>query len=212
MVLTDGGVYDNMGEQWARGFAERMRRCAPLAQGRIPPNQLIVVNASARIPWNPFRRRLIPLVGELMALLRVNDILYINTTNVRRQVIVDSFNPADPTKAASLPSVLVQIAQSPFRVASAFATGQSPVGDRAREVLQFLQSGGPSKDEWSKIASDNSTVATSLSKFGAEVTARLIYQGYVVTMCNLRVLFGLDFPLFPEALSIERFRALISSR
>jgi hypothetical protein len=108
--------------------------------------------------------------------------------------------------------VLVQIAQSPFRVASAFATGQSPVGDRAREVVQFLQSGGPSKDEWSKIASDNSTVATSLSKFGAEVTARLIYQGYVVTMCNLRVLFGLDFPLFPEALSIERFRALISSR
>ncbi len=211
MVLTDGGVYDNMGEQWARGFAERMRRCQPLAQGRIPPNQLIVVNASARIPWNPFRRRLIPLVGELMALLRVNDILYINTTNVRRQVIVDSFNPADPTKAAALPSVLVQIAQSPFRVASAFATSQSSVGDRAREVLQFLQSGGPSKDEWSKIASDNSTVATSLSKFGAEVTARLIYQGYVVTMCNLRVLFGLDFPLFPEALSIERFRALISS-
>ena len=210
MVLTDGGVYDNMGEQWARGFVERMQRCPTLAKGRTPPNQLVVVNASARVPWNPFRRRLIPLAGELMALLRVNDILYINTTNVRRQVIVESFNPADPTKAAALPSVLVQIAQSPFRVASAFASGTTSVAARAREVLDFLQN-GPSKAEWAQIASDNSAVATSLSKFGAEVTARLIYQGYVVTMCNLHVLFGNDFPLFPQELSLERFRKLIRS-
>lgn len=210
MVLTDGGVYDNMGEQWARGYVERIRRCQNLAQGRVAPNQLIVVNASARIPWSPFRSGLIPLVGEITALLRVNNILYINTTNVRRQVIVDSFNPADPTKAAALPSVLVQIAQSPFRVAGSFGADKSEVGNRARNVLKFLEENGPSKDEWSKIASDNATVATSLSKFKPEVTARLIYQGYVVTMCNLHVLFGTDFPLFPEDLAIERFRALIS--
>jgi hypothetical protein len=209
MVLTDGGVYDNMGEQWARGYADRVERCPNLAAGRTAPNQLVVVNASARIPWIPFRRRLIPLVGELAALMRVNNVLYINTTNVRRQAIVDSFNPADPTMVAGLPSVLVQIAQSPFRVASRFATGTTPVADRAREVLEFLKQ-GPSKDEWSKIAGDNAMVATSLSKFGTEVTARLIYQGYVVTMCNLRVLFGSAFPLFPEELAIERFRSLIS--
>ena len=209
IVLTDGGVYDNMGEQWARGYTERIQRCPNLGPGRTAPNQLVVVNASARIPWIPFRRRLIPLVGELTALLRVNDVMYINTTNVRRQVIVESFNPADPTKAAGLPSVLVQIAQSPFRVASAYASATTNVGDRAREVLEFLKN-GPSKDEWAKVASDNSAVATSLSKFGIEVTARLIYQGYVVTMCNLHVLFGTDFPLFPEELAIERFRALIT--
>jgi len=198
-----------MGEQWARGYAERIGRCPNLAQGRVAPNQLIVVNASARIPWSPFRSRLIPLIGEITSLLRVNNILYINTTNVRRRVIVESFNPADPTKAGALPSVLVQIAQSPFRVASAFAADKSDVGDRARNVLKFLEH-GPSKDDWSKIARDNAAVSTSLSKFKPEVTARLIYQGYVVTMCNLQVLFGSDFPLFPEELAIERFRALIS--
>jgi Patatin-like phospholipase len=208
MVLTDGGVYDNMGEQWARGYADRVRRCPNLDHGRMAPNQLVVVNASARIPWDPFRRNLIPLVGELAALLRVNDILYINTTNVRRQNIVDSFNPADPT-AAGLASVLVQISQSPFQVAGKFAVGTSPVAERAREVLEFLKA-GPSKDEWSTIASDNSKVGTSLSKFGADVTARLIYQGYVVTMCNLHVLFGTEFPLFPSELDIARFRALIA--
>jgi len=208
MVLTDGGVYDNMGEQWARGYTDRIGRCSNLAEGRMPPNELVVVNASARIAWIPFRRRLIPLVGELMALLRVNNVMYINTTNVRRQVIVDSFNPADPTKAAALPSVLVQIAQSPFRVASSFAPDTSAVGARAKAVLEFLTN-GPNKDEWSRIARDNSGVATSLSKFKPEVTARLIYQGYVVTMCNLHVLFGTDFPLFPQELDISRFRALI---
>lgn len=209
MVLTDGGVYDNMGEQWARRFLERIERCPNIAKGRTAPNQLVVVNASARIPWNPFRRQLIPLVGELLALIRVNDILYINTTNVRRQVIVESYNPADPTKAAGLPSVLVQIAQSPFRVASSFAKDKTAVGDRAREVLTFLQK-GPSEDQWTKIASDNSAVATSLSKFGRDVTARLIYQGYIVTMCNLHVLFGSDFLLFREKLDLEQFQALIS--
>jgi hypothetical protein len=211
MVLTDGGVYDNMGEQWARGFAARIKRCPNLATGRTAPNQLVVVNASARIPWNPFRRRLIPLVGELLALLRVMDVLYINTTNVRRQAIVDSFrpgDPADPNKALALPSVLVQISQSPYLVANAFARSTTPVGERAKQVLDFLKN-GPSSDEWSTIARENSGVATSLSKFGAEGTARLIYQGYVVTMCNLNVLFGANFQLIPGTLDINRFRELI---
>ena len=209
MVLTDGGVYDNMGEQWARGYADRIKRCPNLDRGRMPPNQLVVVNASARIPWNPFKRRLIPLIGELTALLRVNDVLYINTTNVRRQAIVDSYNPADPTSATGPASVLVQISQSPFQVASRFRTGTAPVNDRAREVLEFLAQ-GPNQDYWSTLASENSTVATSLSKFGSEVSARLVYQGYVVTMCNLHVFFGTGFPLFPDELSLDRFRALIS--
>ena len=209
MILTDGGVYDNMGEQWARGFTARIARCNNLATGRSAPNQLVVVNASARIPWDPFRKRLIPLVGELLALLRVNDILYINTTNVRRQAIVASFDPTDPTKASALPSLLVQIAQSPFVVADAYAGKSAEVGERAREVQEFLKN-GPTSDEWSKIARENSAVGTSLSRFKPEVTARLIYQGYVVAMCNLRVLFGTDFPLRPEELSIDRFRQLIT--
>ncbi len=208
MVLTDGGVYDNMGDQWARGFAARVKLCPDLGKGRIAPTQLVVVNASARIPWIPFRRRFLPLLGELAAFIRVNDIMYINTTNVRRQAIVDSFNPLDPTKASALPSVLVQISQSPFVVANSFAKFTGPVADRAKQVLEVLKN-GPTSDEWAQIARENSVVATSLSKFGTEVTARLIYQGYVVTMCNLHVLFGEDFPLRPDELSLERFRALI---
>lgn len=209
MVLTDGGVYDNMGDQWARGFAKRVAHWRDLAHGRTPPAQLVVVNASARVPWSPFRRRLIPLVGEVLALLRVMNVMFINTTNVRRQVIFDSFNPAHPDRVSGLPSVLVQISQSPFLVPNAYAQESAPVGQRARGVLQFL-SQGPSSEAWSQIAVQNSAVATTLSKLGADVSARLIYQGYVVTMCNLHVFFGDDFPLFSEELAIERFRRLIS--
>ena len=209
MVLADGGVYDNMGDQWARGFADRVKRWPGLRDGRTPPSQLVVVNASARVPWSPFRRRLIPLIGEVLALLRVMDVMYVNTTNVRRQVIVASFDPADPTKGSGLPSVLVQISQSPFVVANAFSQNQTAVGQRARDVIAFL-SQGPGSDAWAQIANENSTVATSLSKLGADVSARLMYQGYVVTMCNLHVFFGDDFPLRPEALQLQTFRDLIS--
>ena len=210
MVLTDGGVYDNMGDQWARGYADRVKRWTALADGRTPPSQLVVVNASARVPWSPFRRRLIPLIGEVLALLRVMNVMFVNTTNVRRQVIVASFNPADPTRtAAGLPSVLVQIAQSPFVVPDAFQHDESAVGQRARAVLDFL-SQGPSSQAWAQIANENSTVATTLSKLGADVSARLIYQGYVVTMCNLHVFFGEDFPLRADGLQLQKFRSLIS--
>lgn len=209
MVLTDGGVYDNMGDQWARGFADRVKRWPALADGRTTPNRLVVVNASARVPWSPFRRRLIPWVGEVLALLRVMDVLFVNTTNVRRQVIVASYNPADPTTALPLPSVLVQISQSPFVVANFFRNNETGVGQRARAALEFL-SNGPSSEAWSQIVIDNANVATTLSKLGADVSARLIYQGYVVTMCNLHVFFGDDFPLIPNSLALEKYRALIS--
>ena len=204
MVLTDGGVYDNMGDQWARGITKRVQVCKNLAP-RTAPDRLVVVNASARVPWIPFRRRLLPLIGEVMSLLRVMDVMYINTTNVRRQDIVASYNPLNPSKTTGIPTVLVQISQSPFRVASSYANSTEPAGNRAREVLQLL---GPTEKEWEEIANENSTVATSLSKFKPEVTAQLIYQGYVVTMCNLHVFFD-DFPLRPDELSIDRFRALI---
>ncbi|MEK6286644.1 MAG: patatin-like phospholipase family protein [Acidobacteriota bacterium] len=210
MVLMDGGVYDNMGDEWARGFNARLKLWPELGKGREAPKQLVVVNASARVPWNPIRLRRIPLVSELAALVRVIGVMYINTTNVRRQVIVASNNPAEPAKASALPGVLVQISQSPFRVANAFARGTAPVSERARAVLALLRNEPDSEKKWAQIAKDNSAVATNLSKLGIDVSGRLMYQGYVVTMCNLHILFGAEFPLRPSELAIERFRELIS--
>lgn len=205
-VLTDGGVYDNMGEQWARGLVDRLQRIPALANGRAPAEKLIVVNASARFPWVPYKHGHIPIVSEILALLRMNDVMYINTTNVRRQEIIASFDPTHPENATRMPSVLIQIAQSPFVVAKGFANAPGDVGSRALTVLAAL---GNTENEWSKIADDNARVATTLQKLGKAVSARLLYHGYVVAMCNLYVLFGPPFQLSAAELDIERFEVLI---
>ena len=188
LVLSDGGVYDNMGEQWARGFAARAKRWSWLASHKVAPKQLIVVNASARVPWTPYRLGRIPLLNEVIALLRVNGVMYINTTNVRRQEIITNSEPDHPARKGELPGVLVQIAQTPFDVAEKFAKGRDDAADRAKAVIQALGQG--SRDEWKRIANDNAAVATTLSKLGSDVSGRLLYQGYVVAMCNLHVIFG----------------------
>jgi hypothetical protein len=205
--MSDGGVYDNMGDQWARGFRDRVTRWKELAHGRVEPDQLVVVNSSARVPWSPFRRAAIPLAGEVAALVRVNSVMYVNTTNVRRQEIVASFDPFHPDESKGLPGALVQIAQSPFVVADAFSRGESEPAKRARKVIAAL---GDTRDEWKRIARDNAKVPTTLSKLGRDVSAKLLYQGYVVAMCNLFVIFGeKDFPLITPIPTLDDFKTLV---
>jgi predicted acylesterase/phospholipase RssA len=191
LVLTDGGVYDNMGDQWARGFEQRAEIWPWLAKEKQAPKQLLVVNASARAPWSPFRWGRIPFLGEVLSLLRINNIMYVNTTNVRRQEIVRSYDPAAPETHGDLPGVLVQIAQSPFQVADYFAKkAGTAVSDRAEAVIDALGIG--SRDSWCAIARQDSEVGTRLAKLGPVVSARLLYHGYVTAMCNLHVVFGGD--------------------
>jgi len=208
LVMSDGGVYDNMGDQWARGLARRLDRWKELGDGRAAPERLVVVNASARVEWSPFRTRVLPLLNEVAALIRVNNVMYVNTTNVRRQDIVASFDPYHPDEAGELPGALIQIAQSPFVVAKAFAGGYGAPAERAKAVIQAL--GAENEKEWAKIARDNSAVETTLGKLGPKVAARLVHQGYVVTMCNLHVIFGEDFPLVDPIPSREEFDELAS--
>jgi hypothetical protein len=206
LVMTDGGVYDNMGDEWARAFSGRVKTWPELGQDRFAPDRLVVVNASARFPWEPFSGGRIPIVGEIYALTSMLGVMYINTTNVRRQEMVHSFRPDMPPVPGQVPSALIQIAQSPFVVADGFAKGTDAAAARANAVRNLL---GNSQDEWSRIADANKKVSTSLSRFDAEVSARLIYHGYVVSMCNLHVLFGNDFPLRPQMVDINQFRQLI---
>ena len=192
LVMTDGGVYDNMGDQWATGFRDRAENWEWLERNRPAPDQLVVVNSSARAKWSPFRGGRTPWLGEMRALIRINDVMYVNTTNVRRQNIVDSFNPVAPDESGPVPGALVQIAQSPFVVAKAFRDSEDAVvAGRAKEVIEAL--GGEAKEaEWREIAKENAAVATTLAKLGVDVSARLMHHAYVLTMCNLYVIFGPD--------------------
>jgi hypothetical protein len=202
-----------MGDQWARGFRDRAKRWPWLAQEKQVPEQLVVVNASARVPWAPLRLGWIPLLGEIFAFLRTTNVMYVNTTNVRRQEIVRSYDPLAPERHGELPGVLVQIAQSPFDVADNFAGAEGKaVGQRAGAVIKALGEGN--REGWRKIARQNAEVGTTLRKLGSEVSARLMYQGYVTAMCNLHVVFGGEeagmgrWPLVAVP-GVERFRGIV---
>ena len=51
MVLSDGGVYDNMGDQWPVGIGSRKRRWPEHSHELHEPTELVVVNASGPMGW-----------------------------------------------------------------------------------------------------------------------------------------------------------------
>jgi predicted acylesterase/phospholipase RssA len=115
MCLIDGGVYDNMAEQWAYGLVKRKRRWKDLAKEVHDADELVVVNASGEMGFESVKRLGIPLLGELFTLLRVIDVMYDNTTSPRRLMLVDQFDKAARIEKG-LCGALVTIEQSPFKM------------------------------------------------------------------------------------------------
>ena len=196
IVLSDGGVYDNMGEQWFSGIQTRKRRYKSLAVGIQEPQLLILVNSSANIPWSGLGKLRIPILGELLTMLRVILVLHDNTTTVRRRWLFDRFKRSAST-GEGLRGAFVTIEQTPQSVArqicspSERAVFPPEMVKRAEELLRFIKS--RSAENWEAIAEANSRVATTLRSLGPRTGAALIRHAYVLAMCNLHVIF--DFPL-----------------
>jgi hypothetical protein len=221
VVLTDGGVYDNMGDEWALGFAGRKRSWPELAARGREPTHLIVANASAGTGWAAFAPGAIPGWGEIAGMLRIKDVLYDQTTAPRRRALVAAFNQAAAAKAASaqapahevrarvgLLGALVDIGQSPFDVPKAFESDHAwpDRADRAREALEALEELGDTEEAWRRQQRESAGIPTVLSRLGPERSARLLQHAYVLAAVNLRVI--LDFPLPRPLPSIESFQAL----
>jgi patatin-like phospholipase len=201
MVLVDGGVYDNMGDEWALGVRDRNRRWpshAPFAE----PTELVVVNASAAMGWNSTRSLSIPLVGEALTLKRDVDVLYDTTTSTRRRWLVDRFEH----DIGSMQGALVHIAQSPFRVPQRIIEALPSNDERAARARAVLDALGTSEARWQAVVATTRGVKTTLSKLGEEPSARLVEHGYVLALANLHVLLG--YPLL-EVPAPERFDVLV---
>lgn len=194
LTLVDGGVYDNMGDQWAQGLAARKRRWAPLADRLHDADELVVVNSSAGMRFGSTAPLLMPLLGEFSTLMRDKSVLYDNGTSVRREALVARFDLAE-REHRGLRGALVHIPQSPYAVPDAFAEDDEHPGRaaRARAALDRLGDSEAGRQEWQTIADEDARVPTVLSSLGNTVSARLIRHGYVLAMVNLHVL--LDYPL-----------------
>jgi len=205
MVLVDGGVYDNMADQWGQGFAGRKRCWPALATEHHEPDVLIVANASAGLEWTPFKRARIPALGEIAAILKDKDVLYDQTTAVRRQGMVGRFDRAALT-GKGLRGALVHIPESPFVVPKAFLD-DTTFPDRAERARAALVALGDTEAQWAETAKADSTVGTVLSKLGTDVSARLLHHAYVLTMANLHVILGTPLLPMPDR---QRFVAVVS--
>jgi hypothetical protein len=179
LLLIDGGVYDNMGDQWPE-VSPRTR-------------QLIVVNAAPEPPIDPGLKARWPLLGEAVTFKAVTDVLYEQTTAVRRRLLDLRFHETDGPSA--LEGAIVQISRTPYTVADLVARGHGDQAERARAVVAALDATGLDRAWWEAEATANGAVKTALSKIPADRAAALLHQAYVVTMADAHVFLGL--PLLP---------------
>ena len=206
MFLQDGGAYDNMAEQWPMGIRNRKERWPGHARDLVELDEVVVVNASTNMRWEPINRLLIPVINEVLAMKRVIDVLYDNTTTVRRRFLMSEFDIAE--KSGGTPrGTLVMLEQSPFRVPSAFLRDEEHWPARAARARVALASLGDTQDSWNEIVRLNCAVPTTFRSLGNEVVARLLYQAYVTAMCNLHVILGYPLLSIPQ---LADFEALVT--
>ena len=208
MLLTDGGVYDNMADQWAGGLAARVRDNAALDIRSKGLDELIVANASAGPPWTTVKASWLPVRNELSTLGRVKDVQYAVSTSSRRHDLVNDWEAA-ARAGRGVTGALVQIAQSPFEVPDAFAHDDRwpDRAARAREAIAWLGDSDANRAAWAAVAGQSRTLPTVLRKLRPDPTARLLWHAYVLAACNLHVLLpGYTLPPLPTE---EEFRELI---
>jgi hypothetical protein len=206
LALVDGGVYDNMADQWVRGFDARLARLGTHAPAWRDADELVVVSASAGLDWRSTGSLRLPLVGELFGLMRDNSVLYDNGNSLRRQDLVTRFQQAQAT-GSGLRGALVHIEQSPFLVPQWFAqNGDNEEKARAEAALGKLA--GEDQAAWEEVAEADAQVPTTLVALSDAVTARLLRHAYVLAMVNLHVI--LDYSL-GDVPPLADFEALLAS-
>jgi hypothetical protein len=219
LLLVDGGVYDNMGDQWAQGFADRIRRWPGLAELAGPaPENLVVVNASTRSDWSPSPAwARVPLLGEIITLLREKSILYQVGTATRRSNLIDRFNArrlaeqlpasaesADLINAIGMGGALVHIGSSAAWTRNAVAAG---TGSPACAAVAAALDAFPDQEWIEQAPLIAARVKTTLAKIGKTPAAALIWHGYVLTMANLHVFHDTPLLELPTRQQLEQMTA-----
>lgn len=187
IVANDGGVYDNMGDEWFLGYADRAEAWPELPDVAPPVDQLIVANASGGWGWQPLRKRYL-LRREIEGISRSAGVLYNLSTRMRRRELIDRWRAGHDEKGA-----LVHIPQSPFVTADGFAGHEGEAAARARAVIAALGDDEVTRGAWEDTAKHNAAIKTVLRALGRADTLSLLRHAYVLAMANLHV--TLDYPL-----------------
>ena len=143
VVLVDGGVYDNMADEWEYGFVSRLKSWPELKDAQAAPAAMLLV-ANASGGWNDLK----PIGGgrlrvELAGVLRSKEVQYDVSTAHRRRALAAIFRDHD---AKTADGAFVQITASPYDITEQFSAspGRTPDGraQRADEARRFLDRQG----------------------------------------------------------------------
>jgi hypothetical protein len=174
--LADGGVYNNLGNDWFEILNMQSQASRPLLwpfgelevkPAIIEAKNVIIVNASApsrRVTWlYPF------------TLARVMSVLYDNTVRPRVRLIRDAHLP------------LIDIAETPLKLATSLAKLEGDVSRRAKDLTTKLE--GKTDEFWADFCQETAGTPTKLTKAGRRTAARLMLHGYLSTIVLLHTKF-----------------------
>ena len=188
VVVSDGGVYDNMADQWEAGLKTRLQKCEPLRAVQDPAEVLVIANASAGWTWKPFKVK--GRIGrELTGLLRDQGVQYDVSTARRRNHLIREFQHNRATGSGP-GGIIVMIDRTPKTLAQPFTAGQDDIGTRARDAVAFIDA-QHSDEEWDAMATRNASVPTTLGPIGIEATLDLMEHAFTSTLVGLFVLHGI---------------------
>ena len=200
LALVDGGVYDNMADQWLSGMG---RRAVGALHAFQDVDEVILANASASMRMSPVTKLRLPILGELLALMRDTSIMYDNSASIRKSDLIDRFDafasgpPADSFGEAG---ALLDIRSDPFAAAQ-FFEGQGARWPQRASRASAAMANKPA--DWSSDAEWAAGLKTNLSKFGVENSARLLRHAYALAAMNLHVFLGYPLVNIPPLADFE---------
>jgi hypothetical protein len=201
LVVNDGGVYDNMADQWEQGFVERAKRTGSPLAGSEAADLLVIVNAGKSAGWTPWTAG--RLLSDVPGLTRTIDVLYDVSTSQRRKRFVSSSDLAHAGSGTR--GSLIHITTSPLAVVGWFQArgdaGQQARAATARPIVTALADDAG----WRATADANGASKTTLGRVPVEDAARLVWHSYVLTRVSVWVAHGIGPIEDAGELAYERF-------
>jgi predicted acylesterase/phospholipase RssA len=209
LVLLDGGIYDNMADQWFAGTTKRLsgedgdansearaNRLRNVVALKENPHELIVVNASPAFERKEIEHAWWPW-SEIQLLVRMIFALDDNATSLRRQMLISSTTPGSERDSRTLvhigtnPEATVRFVERSTRTSAE----KKQRAATARRLLTTLGTNiGASK--WADLVDRNKDVDTVLDPLGTACIADLVQHAYVLSAVQCHVFLG--YPLPPE--------------
>jgi predicted acylesterase/phospholipase RssA len=183
MILMDGGVYDNMADQWFVGLSNRRQRWpTDLAEKLSNVDDMVIANASTGWTWRSFggialRNR---ELRELAALGRIQAVMYNTIGRRRRAHLLDYWRARRPKENGTF----VEVNDDPTKAASA---------DLAERVTAIAPPEG-----WAKLVKRTDTYPTVLRRIARATAVEILWHAYVMTALSVHRF--LDVPLTEQQL------------